>query len=204
MAVETSDEGRPEGVRALKRRETLARIAQAGLKLFVEHGYEQTTLDAIAAAAGISRRTFFYYFKSKEDVLLAYEGGGGFADALRAAILEYSRDEPPLRVARNCLMELASKYETKESITADRLLRSTEALRLRKEALFLQIESVLVEAFFERWPGAARREGLRVVAMVVMGTLRLAMERWREEGGKTALSLHIKRGFELLSRHICT
>ena len=46
------------------------------LKLFVKNSYDGTTLDAIAQAAGISRRTFFYYFKSKEDVLLAAHDSG--------------------------------------------------------------------------------------------------------------------------------
>jgi hypothetical protein len=46
----------------------------SGLKLFVANGYEATTLEAVAAAAGISRRTFFHYFKSKEELLLAWQG----------------------------------------------------------------------------------------------------------------------------------
>ena len=51
----------PNDLRERKRRLTLDLIAKTGLKLFIENGYEATTLDAIAAAAGISRRTFFYY-----------------------------------------------------------------------------------------------------------------------------------------------
>ncbi len=53
----------PNDLRERKRRLTLDRIAEVGLKLFVEKGYEATTLDAIAAASGISRRTFFYYLE---------------------------------------------------------------------------------------------------------------------------------------------
>ncbi len=43
----------PIGLRERKRQLTLARIAETGLKLFIEAGYEATTLEAIAAAAGI-------------------------------------------------------------------------------------------------------------------------------------------------------
>ena len=60
-----------EGLRERKRRETLRRVAERGLKLFLTNGYEATTLDAIAEAAGMSRRTFFYYLESKEEMLLA-------------------------------------------------------------------------------------------------------------------------------------
>ncbi len=38
------------------------------MKSFLAKGYQETTLDEIAAAAGISRRTFFYYFKSKNEI----------------------------------------------------------------------------------------------------------------------------------------
>jgi AcrR family transcriptional regulator len=65
------------GLRERKRQETLERITAAGLKLFAAQGYEATTLDAIAAEAGISRRTFFHYFKSKDDILISMQSGLG-------------------------------------------------------------------------------------------------------------------------------
>ena len=184
-------------MRERKRRETLARIAETGLRLFMENGYEATTLDAIAAAAGISRRTFFYYFKSKEDLLLTWEGGG-FPQALRPAMLGESSDQAPLEAARKCLLKLASRYETKESIVVDRLLRSTEALRARKEAVFVEIERALVEAMCELWPAPTRRDALRMVAMMAMGTLRLALDNWRQENAKQPLVHYLRQNFELL------
>src|ERR1700710_777901 len=107
----------PNDLRERKRQLTLDRIAETGLKLFIEHGYEATTLDAIAAASGISRRTFFYYLKSKEDVLLAHEGGK-FAHALRSTFLKQSPKQQPIVAARITFLDLASTYETKESIVA--------------------------------------------------------------------------------------
>src|ERR1700761_357301 len=138
----------PNDLRERKRQLTLERIAEIGLKLFIERGYEATTLDAIAAAAGISRRTFFHYLRSKEDVLLAHESGK-FLYVLGPTFLKQSPKQSPLDAARKTFLALASMYETKESIIADRMLRSVETLRLRKEALLVRMEESLAEAMEE-------------------------------------------------------
>ena len=185
-------------LRERKRRLTLDRIAEVGLKLFVENGYEATTLDAIAAASGISRRTFFYYLKSKEDVLLAHESGN-FPQALRPTFLKQSPKQSPINAARKTFLALASMYETKESIVADRILRSIEPLRLRKEALLVQMEELLAEAMYEMWPDRSKRPALRMAAMMAIGTLRLAKDNWRENDAAHPLTHYIDEAFDLLS-----
>jgi AcrR family transcriptional regulator len=193
----TSAAERPEGLRDRKRRETHQRIADAGLKLFIQNGYDATTLDAIAAAASISRRTFFYYFKSKEDVLMAMQGDG-FPQALRPTIQEESPSTPPLQAVRNCVLKLIERYETVESIIIDRLLRSSEALRVRKLALYVEMEQSLFAGMCELWPSSKQTEGLRIVAMAAMGVLRLAMDRWRQDNAKHSLAYYVRQGFDLL------
>lgn len=190
---------RPPGVRERKRHETFQRIIAKGLKLFVKHGYDATTVDAIAAAAGISRRTFFYYFKSKEDVLLAAHDSG-FRDGLKPALLEESPHQAPLEAVQRCLIKLASRYETKESVIYDGLMQSTEALRARKEAVFVDTERILLDAMCELWPSPGRRDGLRLVAMVAMGTLRLALETWRQNDAAHPLAYYIRQSFALLAK----
>jgi AcrR family transcriptional regulator len=190
-----------EGLRERKRQETLQRIAETGLKLFVANGYEATTLEAVAAAAGISRRTFFHYFKSKEELLLAWQGTG-FEQALRPAIMEESPDQNPLDAALNCLLKLVSRYETDESIIVDRLLRSTEALRARKQAVYVDMEQALLGAMCELWPEPKRRASLRIVAMVSIGAMRLAVETWRQENGKRSLAKYLRESFATLKAEI--
>jgi AcrR family transcriptional regulator len=190
---------RPQGLRERKRRETSERIIEKGLKLFVKHGYEATTLDALAEAAGISRRTFFYYFKSKEDVLLAARDSG-FREALRPAMLDEPPDQAPVDAVRNCLIKIASRYETRESVVFDRLMESTPALRARKEAVFVDAEQILLEAMCELWPSPGRRDGLRLVAMVAMGMLRLALEKWKQNDATHPLAHYIRQGFALLAK----
>jgi AcrR family transcriptional regulator len=190
---------KPQGLRERKRHETSERIMEKGLKLFVKNGYEATTLDAIAEAAGISRRTFFYYFKSKEDILLAARDSG-FREALRPAMLDEDPDQAPIDAVQKCLIKLASRYETKESVVFDRLMDSTEALRARKEATFVETEQILLDAMCELWPSPGRREGLRLVAMVAMGTLRLALDKWKRNEAAQPLAYYIRQTFTLLAK----
>jgi AcrR family transcriptional regulator len=199
MAAMDKLEKTPIGLRERKRAMTLERIAETGLKLFVENGYEATTLDAIAAASGISRRTFFYYLKSKEDVLLAHESGD-IPRVLRPTLLEQSPEQSPIEAARKTFLALASRYMTRESVLADRILRSTETLRLRKEALLVQMEEVLAEAMYELWPDETRRPALRLVSMIAIGALRFAKENWRQENAAHPLTHYIDEAFDLLDR----
>jgi AcrR family transcriptional regulator len=189
----------PNDLRERKRQLTLDRIAETGLKLFMEHGYEATTLDAIAAASGISRRTFFHYLKSKEDVLLEHESGK-FLHVLRPTFLKQSPKQSPIDAARKTFLALASTYQTKESVIADRILRSIETLRLRKEALLVQMEQVLAEAMYELWPDETRRPALRLAAIMAMGTLRFAKDNWRQEDAARPLTHYIDEAFDLLAQ----
>jgi AcrR family transcriptional regulator len=182
-----------EGLRERKRRETLHRITETGLKQFIANGYEETTLEAIAAASGISRRTFFYYFKSKEEILLAWQAGWG--ESLRAAVMMESSDQPPLDAVRNALLRVVSRYATDEMIAIDRLMRTTETLRARKQATYAQQEQILFSALCERWSEPGRQASLRLVAMVSIGVMRIAIEKWGQDGCAGQLKDYLKDVF---------
>jgi TetR/AcrR family transcriptional regulator, regulator of mycofactocin system len=90
-------------------RTSRAELERVALRLFAERGFEETTVDDIAAAAGIGRRTFFRYYGSKNDVVWGnFEGelermrarlaacppDSPMMDALREAIVEFNRLDP--------------------------------------------------------------------------------------------------------------
>jgi AcrR family transcriptional regulator len=185
-----------EGLRERKRRETLHRIAEQGLKLFLAHGYEATTLDAIAEAAGISRRTFFYYFKSKEEILLAWQDGG-FNETLRAAVLEQSTKQSPLNAVKNALLELTVRFQAdyKQTKEIERLMFANESLRIRHQAKYLEKEQAVFDALCQMWPQPKRQPALRIVAMMSVGALRLAIDNWNRDQGKRPIAVYLREAF---------
>lgn len=192
---------RTEGLREQKRRQTHQRIAEVGLSSFLAKGYEATTLEEIAAAAGISRRTLFYYFKSKDDILLAHLSG--YADILKSAILENASATAPLDLVRATLVNLSNtRFQSYQTIAFARLIRESEILCARRLARYAQLEQALHEALCILWPEEQRRDGLRLVAMVSIGTLRLAADKWLEQNGERPLATYIEEAFEHLKIEI--
>jgi AcrR family transcriptional regulator len=189
-----------EGLRERNRRQTLQRIAEVGVELFLAQGYEATTLDEIAAAAGISRRTFFYYFKSKDDILLAHIDA--YADALKASVLEHSSGEAPLEVVREALLKLSTRFQLPRTIAIARLIGQSEALRDSRQRGYLRREQVVYEALCELWPAKERRDRLRLVAMASIGALRIAVDAWLEQDGKRPLAKYLRDAFDNLKAEI--
>lgn len=70
MSTNPSEDRKP-GLRDRARRAMQAEIAHVAASLFIEHGYEATTIEDIAAAAGISPRSVFRYFPTKEELVVS-------------------------------------------------------------------------------------------------------------------------------------
>jgi AcrR family transcriptional regulator len=185
-----------EGLRERKRRQTLQRIAKVGLEFFVAKGYEATTLDEIAAAAGISRRSFFSYFKSKDDILLA--DVSGYDDNLKAFVLENSLAGAPLDIARNSLLQFVSRFQESQMIMTARLIRENEALRSGSHGRYLGFERAIYDGLCELWPGREHRDCMQLVAMISIGALRLGVEKWFEQNGKYPLVKYVRDAFKKL------
>jgi len=75
-----------------KRQVVRDELSEAALRLIAYQGFEETTVEQIVAAAGVSRRTFFRYFRSKEDVIVALLGH--FGDQVLAELSNRPLTEP--------------------------------------------------------------------------------------------------------------
>jgi AcrR family transcriptional regulator len=115
----------------MRRKQEVVRVALAAAaeELFLAQGFEETTVEQIARAAGMSRRTFFRYFESKEDVLA--EHAERFGERLYAALAARPPAEPPLLAIRNALVPaLEAGLQDADVLRCTiRLLRETNSLR---------------------------------------------------------------------------
>ncbi len=185
-----------EGLRARKQRQTRERVIASALKLFLDRGFEKTTLDAIAEAADIARRTLFHYFDSKEAIVQALEVGA--EEAFRSALAAASPELSPLEAVHAALLGMIGRYESEEAIAIDRFMRSSEALRARKQANYERQERELFKALQLHWPAPERALALRCVAMVGIGAMRLAAERWAGHTPRLPLQAHLNEVFSAL------
>jgi len=174
-----SGAGHPGRRRATSR----AELEQAAFTLFATRGFDATTVDEIAAAAGIGRRTFFRYFPSKNDIpwgafeqeldrmrvrLKACPPEVPLMDAIRVALIDFNRVDPAQVPLHRRRMEL--------------ILR-VPALLAHSTLRFTAWREVVAEF-------AAERTGLRkddlapqTIAHAVLGVAIAAYEHWLDDPG---------------------
>lgn len=119
---------RRAGQRELQRLETRRNLAEHAIRLFSERGFDQTTVEEIAAAAGVSTRTFFHHFPTK--------AGAAFPDheervvAFVADLHDGSPHEDPLLHLRKVIL---GTFETLSPSRLSRYALLRQSLELRNE-----------------------------------------------------------------------
>ena len=183
-----------EDWRDRKKAATKHAIQEHALRLFVEKGYDATTVEEIAAAAGVSHMTFFRYFPRKEEVVEYDE----YDPLLEDLIAARPPHEPPLTALHNAIRAGLEKV-----LTTDR-----EALRVRTRLILdnpvLRSRNLLAQDMtrdlFAR--ALARRAGLTqpdfaatVQASAALGALAPALSTWASAADDDLIAL-IDAAFE--------
>lgn len=184
--------------REQKRARTHARIQEEGLRLFLRHGFDAVTLDDVATAAGVSRRTLFHYFPSKEAIALGFKAGLG--PRIVAAVARRPDGEGLLEMAEHALSDMAADYQSAEAKALARLVHDTPALRGGDHAKYEDMEHVLADALARRADRPPDDPQVRVVAVTAVGVLRLATEAWLSSDGPEGPEVWGKQAFAALRR----
>jgi AcrR family transcriptional regulator len=180
--------------RERKKAQTRQRLQEQALRLFVERGYEATTVEQIAAAAGVSHMTFFRYFPTKEDAVLS----DSYDPLLVAAIRNRPRTEHPVTRIHLAIREgLGAIYpEIREALLVrTRLSLRTPALRARLWENQFATRDLLAGALEDGEPTFA----IRILASVCLATLTTALEEWVSSDGAAELPDLIDDAFRALN-----
>ena len=185
-------------LRERKKQKTREALREAAVRLFAERGYTRTSIEDIASAADVSRRTFFRYFGSKEGVIFADADAQGIA--MIEALLAQPRDLAPLVAFRNGVVGLAAAVQPEhESILAmQRVLVETLELRTRAAELARDWRAELAAAFAERAGRSDPDDSDGILAGVAIAVLVTALEDWVKAGGSDDLASRFRRSFDVV------
>ena len=194
--AKVAKEQRPIGLRERKKLKTRESIQRTALRLFEKQGYEQTTIEQIAAAAEISPSTFFNYFPTKEDVVLfdAYD------PVAIHMFLERPKDEPVNVSLREVLQSLAATFERDERmiLARGRLFLEVPELRARLWDEAERTQLLILQMLAERTGRRPDDFELRVAARVVTAALFEASKEWMRSNGRHGLAELANRALDVV------
>jgi TetR/AcrR family transcriptional regulator, regulator of mycofactocin system len=165
--------GRPPGTSARE-------LELVSLRLFSEHGFEETTVERIAAAAGVSKRTFFRYFDSKADVL--WHAFDGEVRSLRAAFAAVPGDTPLMDAIRQVVVGV-NRYRAEdvpELRTRMNLIGSVPALQASAAHHYDAWERAVTEFAADRLGQPPDSLYPLAIGRATLAVCRSAYDRWAE------------------------
>ncbi|MCX4750104.1 TetR/AcrR family transcriptional regulator [Kitasatospora sp. NBC_01287] len=154
------------------------RLESAALDLFVENGFDETTVAQIADRAGLNRATFFRHFTDKREVLFGGEDvlAGLFADGIRAAAADATFAQC-LRAAFAATDPVMTPQRRAKAVQRRRVVAANSELQERGLLKHARIAASISTALRER--GTAELTA-RLGAEVAMLAFAIAAERWIE------------------------
>lgn len=200
-----TDSGCGLSLRQRKKAQTRRAIEEAAVGLFLAQGFDNTTVDEIAAAADVSPRTFHRYFATKEEAVVGT--GAEEVDLVVGALRSRPAGEPLLDSLRLVVLAQADAWERDRALMLDklRLVMRTPSLRARHLEVAQGCVDPIAEAFRERadqGPGAAGPDGplaARAIAGAVIGMATAVMEQWLATDGRDELPALVNEGLDVLA-----
>ncbi|MFJ3974211.1 TetR family transcriptional regulator [Streptomyces sp. NPDC090021] len=186
------------GLRERKKARTRRTIQEHALRLFLSQGFQNTTVEQIAAAAGVSHMTFFRYFPTKESVVESDD----YDPLIARLIQERPAHESDLVALREALLHgLREVYGAgREALLArTRLILTTPALRARTWDNQYATQLLFARALQARDPEGDEL-ARRVAAAAALATVTTALAAWVEGDGARALPDLVDEAFRALCR----
>lgn len=176
------DEIAPGGLRQRKKERTRTLLREHALRLFLEQGYEATTVEEIADAAEVSPSTFFRYFRAKEDVIF-YDP---YDEVIAQSLAMQAADTNPIQAIRCALKAAfadASPEQREFERRKHRLIASTPSLRARDTGDLIGNMEFLAQYLAQRLSLPTDSLRVRTLAGALVGVLISATAKAHEDPG---------------------
>jgi len=184
--------------RQRKKTATRDRIRACALRLFREQGYDATTVEQIAAEAGVSHMTFFRYFPAKEDVALS----DSYDPLIAELIGQTPVTQPVIERIRTVLVQgLRQVYDTDRDtmLAQNKLIVSTPALRERLWANQVATQQLILQALDNGEPAPGTGFQTKVTVAACLAAAATAVVTWTENDGVPELPDLIEQAFDTLT-----
>jgi mycofactocin system transcriptional regulator len=182
---------------------THAELSHTALRLFMERGFDQTTIDDIVRAAGIGRRTFFRYFPSKND--LPWGEFDGLLDRMRAHLAAMADDIPLMEQLRVAIVEFNRVPEAEWPYHRRRmdLLLHVPSLIAHSTLRYASWRQVVAEHVARRLELPVHDLIPQTMAWTCLGVCLAAYEQWLDEPDSRLPDL-LEEAFRLIDERIDT
>ncbi|MDQ1006076.1 AcrR family transcriptional regulator [Streptomyces sp. V4I23] len=172
-------------------------LIAAAFELFLERGFEQTTIDDIVRLAGVGRRSFFRYFPSKEDVVFP-DHERCLAEMTAFLQQDNGEEEPVARVCDAARLVLRM-YAANPSFSVQRyrLTKSVPGLRNHELSVVWRYERTLADYLRRRyvgWSDGTLRAD--VIAASVVAAHNNALRSWLRSGGQGDVAARMDHALE--------
>jgi AcrR family transcriptional regulator len=172
------------------------RLASAAMELYGEHGFDNTTVEEIAARAGLTERTFFRYFADKREVL--FGGAHELQEFLVAHVLDAPASLPPLEAVATAYMAAGDDiFEARRDFSRARqaIIVANVELQERELVKLATLTGALADALRRR--GVAD-PAASLAAEAGGSAFKLGFERWLEDTTVTTMSAFIRESLDAL------
>ncbi|WFB84022.1 MULTISPECIES: helix-turn-helix domain-containing protein [Streptomyces] len=171
------------------------RLEQAALELYVERGYEQTTVAEITARAGLTERTFFRHFADKREVL--FGGSRTLAELCVNAVAAAPATATALEATAAALDAAAGVFEERGDLVLQRqgVIDANAELRERELIKLASLSESLADALRER---GVDELAARLAAEAAIAVLKVAFRRWVDAARRPRLRQLLDECFEVL------
>ena len=171
------------------------RLEQAALELYIERGFEQTTVAEIAKLAGLTERTFFRYFADKREVL--FWGAGALQELLVSTVADAPDSEAPITVISAAIAAAGAVFqERRESaLLRQTVIGANTELQERELIKLASLAAAMAGALRQRGVG---EPGASLTAEAGIAVLKVAFERWINETNQQDLPQLIGELFDEL------